>query len=90
MQLNIRSLLAHQMELRQLLQIMTNKNSSVHVLLLCETFLMPITEKLVNIPGYHIVTNNRNNHKGGGVAILITEGITFRKTWNYVTWQTRN
>ena len=49
------------------------------VLLLCETFLMPKTEKLVNIPGYHLVTSNRNSHKGGGVAILIREGITFRK-----------
>ena len=46
MQLNIRSLLTHQMKLRQLLQIMTNKNSSVDVLLLCETFLMPKTEKI--------------------------------------------
>ena len=67
------------MELRQLLQIMTNKNSSVDVLLLCETFLMPRTEKLVNIPGYCLVTNNRESHKGGGVAILIREGITFRQ-----------
>ena len=79
MQLNIRSLLANQTELRELLQIMTNKNSSVDVLLLCETFLTPKTEKLVNIPGYQLVTNNRNKHKGGGVAMLIREGITFRK-----------
>ena len=77
MQLNIRSLLAHQTELRQLLQVMTNKNFSVDVLLLCETFLMPRTKQLVNIPGYQLVTNNRTSHKGGGVAILIREGITF-------------
>ena len=77
MQLNIRSLLAHQTELSQLLQVMSNKNSSVDVLLLCETFLMPRTEKLVSIPGYRLVTNNRNNYKGGGVAILIREGILF-------------
>ena len=79
MQLNIRSLLANQTDLRQLLQVMSNKNSSVDVLLLCETFLMPRTEKLVSIPGYCLVTNNRNNYKGGGVAILIREGIPFRK-----------
>ena len=79
MQLNIRSLLANQTELRELLQIMTNKNSSVDVLLLCETFLTPKTEKLANIPGYQLVTNNRNKHKGRGVAMLIREGITFRK-----------
>ena len=48
------------------------------MLLLCETFLTPRTEKLVNIPGYRLVTNNRTSHKGGGVAILNREGITFR------------
>ena len=79
MQLNIRSLLAHQTELRDLLQILSNKNSTVDVILLCETFLSSNTEKLAYIPGYHLVTNNRNNHKGRGVAILIREGITYRK-----------
>ena len=79
MQLNIRSLLAHQTELRELLQIMSNKNSTVDVILLCETFLASNIEKLAYIPGYHLVTNNRNNHKGRGVAILIREGITYRK-----------
>ena len=78
MQLNIRSILAHQTGLRQLLQVMSNKNSRVDVLLLCETFLTSRTENLVNIPGYCLVTNNRTNHKGGGVAILIRDGITFR------------
>ena len=79
LQLNIRSLLAHQTELKELLQIMSNKNSTVDVILLCETFLASNTEKLAYIPGYHLVTNNRNNHKGGGVAILIREGITYKK-----------
>ena len=79
MQLNIRSLLAHQTELKELLQTMSNKNSTVDVILLCETFLATNIEKLAYIPGYHLVTNNRNNHKGGGVAILIREGITYRK-----------
>ena len=41
MQFNIRSILAHQSELRQLLQTMINKNSQTNVLLLCETFLTP-------------------------------------------------
>ena len=79
LQLNIRSLLAHQTALKELLQTMSNKNSAVDIILLCETFLASNTEKLVYIPGYHLVTNNRNNHKGGGVAILIREGITYRK-----------
>ena len=52
MQLNIRSILAHQFELTQLLQTMSNKNSCVDIVLLCETFLTDKTIKLVNIPGY--------------------------------------
>ena len=79
LQLNIRSLLAHQTALKELLQIMSNKNYAVDIILLCETFLASNIKKLVYIPGYHLVTNNRNNHKGGGVAILIREGITYRK-----------
>ena len=79
MQLNIRSILAHQSKLRQLLQTMANKNSQTDVLLLCETFLTTRTERLVNILGYSLVTNNRKDYKGGVVAILIKHGITFRK-----------
>ena len=75
----IRSILAHQTKLRQLLQVMSNKNSGVDVLLLCKTFLTTGTEKLVNILGYSLVTNNRKNHKGGGVAILVKDRITFKK-----------
>ena len=36
-------------------------------------------EKLAYIPGYHLVSNNRNNHEGRGVPILIREGITYKK-----------
>ena len=78
MQLNVRSILAHQNDMRQLLHDMSNKNSRVDILLLCET-LTAKTEKLVNIPGYNLATNNRKNHKGGGVAILIRNGITLKK-----------
>ena len=39
LQLNIRSILAHQHELKQLLRDLEKKNSSIDVVLLCETFL---------------------------------------------------
>ena len=39
MQLNIRSVLAKQSDLNQLLSTLAKKNSSVDILLLCETFL---------------------------------------------------
>ena len=79
MQLNIRSILAHQYELTQLLHTMSNRNSRVDIVLLCETFLSCKTVKLVNIPGYELVYNNRISSKGGGVGILIRNGIPYKR-----------
>ena len=59
--------------------MMANKNSSVDILLLCETFLTTKTENLVNIPSYKLIANDRKDHKGSGVAILIKEGIPYKK-----------
>ena len=39
MQLNVRSLLAHQQELCQIIRTSEKKNSRIDILLLCETFL---------------------------------------------------
>ena len=58
---------------------MSNKNSPVNILLLCATFLNKNTVKLFNLPGYIMVTNNRVNHKGGGVTILIKDGIPHKR-----------
>ena len=58
---------------------MTDKKSRVDILLLCETFLTDKTSNLVNIPGYQIITNNRKISKGGGVAILVRNGIPYKK-----------
>ena len=79
MQLNIRSILAHQFELTQLLNTTSNKNSCVDIVLLCETFLTNKTAKLVNIPGYELVYNNHISSKGGGVGILIRSGIPYKR-----------
>ena len=59
LQLNIRSLLAHQQELRQLLCELEKRNSRIDVLLLCETFLSKNTINMVNIPGYTHIGNYR-------------------------------
>ena len=78
LQLNVRSLQSHQSELWSILHLLTNRDSTVDILILCETFLSSKTEQLVNIPGYSLITNNRTNYKGGGVANLIRDGITYR------------
>ena len=75
LQLNIRSLLSHQHELRLILQQLDKRNSTVDIVALCETFLTKKIEKLVNIPGYTFHCKNRTDHKGGGVGLLIRNGI---------------
>ena len=78
MQLNIRSLLSHQLELRQLIYSTENKNSHIDIILLCETFLSKQTLNMVNVSGFTHIGNYRKNKKGGGVSILICDGIAFR------------
>ena len=79
MQLNIRSLLSNQLELKQLLNDLILKNSAVDALLLSETFITSKTEKLINMKGYSIHTLNRVNSKGGGTAILIKKEIKHKQ-----------
>ena len=79
LQLNIRSILAHQHELKQLLQDLEKKNSSIDVVLLCETFLTKKTIGMVNVVGYTHVGNYRSMKKGGRVSILIKDGISYKR-----------
>ena len=71
LQLNIRSLFSNITELKQLLHTQNQKRSCVDIILLCETFLSKNTEKLVNLPDYKIICNNRSTSKGDGTAILL-------------------
>ena len=78
-QLNIRSLLSHQHELNQLLRTLENRRSKIDIILLCETFLSKNTANVVKIPGYIHIGNYQKERKGGGVSILITEGIPHKR-----------
>ena len=78
LQLNVRSLLAHQQELRHLLHTLKNKGSMVDAVLLCETFITNKTLKLINIPDYEIMSNHRENLKGGGTAILLRKNVPYK------------
>ena len=71
LQLNIRSLLAHQSELKSLLQQLSNRNSTTDIIALSETFLTEKVLKLVNIPSYILYSACRKQSKGGGVSLLI-------------------
>ena len=37
---------------------------------------------MVRIPGYIHVGNYRKNKKGGGVSILIKDGISYKRHWD--------
>ena len=79
MHLNIRSVLSHQQELCQLIRTTERKKSQIDVILLCETFLSSKTKSLVNIPGYSHICNYCKTKKGGGVSILLHDGITYKR-----------
>ena len=49
------------------------------ILLICETFLSERTQKLINIPGYTLLSNNQKKSKGGGTAILIKNHISYTR-----------
>ena len=90
MHLNVRSLLAHQVELKYLLRKLKTKGSRVDVVLLCETFLTDKTQKLVNILDYEIITNIRQTAKGGGTAILIRKNIPYQIRNDLVEFQEKD
>ena len=42
-------------------------------------FLTKNSGKLIHIPNYKLYANNRKEHKGGGTAILVWEGMTHNR-----------
>ena len=79
MQWNIFMLMLNARELKLLLNKLEQRNSTMDIILLCETFLNKNTEKLINLPHYHLYSNHRKDHKDGGTAILVREGITHKR-----------
>ena len=79
LQHNVRSLPCNISETKLLLQTLHDKNSTVDIMMLCETFLSKNTAKLIKIPSYTLVSNHRKNHKGGGTSVLIKDGIPFKR-----------
>ena len=79
MQLNIRSILSNQLELKRPLNELSQKHSKVDILLLSKTFITSKTENLINMKEYIIHTTNRKEAKAGGTAVLIKKGITHKR-----------
>ena len=70
LQLNIRSILGKQDNLNRLLSRLSNQNSLPKILIISETHLNTSKLRHLNIPNYKILSRNRVNKSGGGVAIL--------------------
>lgn len=75
MQWNCRSILNKQVYLPHLL-----KNYNIDILCLCETFLN--NHQRVSFPGYNCIMQNRNNRKGGGLAIILSYNLKYRVSNN--------
>ena len=72
-QLNIRGLLNKQDQLQQLIA-----NTDTDAILICETWLTKIKEKLVDIKGYKTESKVRTDKLGGGVGIVINKNLRSR------------
>ena len=72
---NIRGLQANFLGLCEFLAA----NTTVDVVTLSETHIANDYDTLYQIPGYTFVKRNRDNGKGGGVAVYIKEGISFQR-----------
>ena len=79
MHLNIHGLISKLTELKFLNLELYKHNFGVDIILLCETFLNERNAKLCNLLGYEHQYNTRKTKKGGGVSILIKNGLSYKR-----------
>ena len=75
--LNIHSIPAKLVELKNLLQKLKDANHEVDLILLCETFLNDTNKNTVDIDGYTLREDHRQNMTQGGVAVYINNKLQF-------------
>ena len=73
-QLNIRGLLNKQTQIKSLLST-ENVLLPIDVVLLCETWLKPLTSDLFDIPNYKSFHKTRKDRIGGGTSVLVNEKL---------------
>ena len=77
MHMNIRGLSGKLDQLTDLLTQLKREGIYVSIVLLCETFLNSINESTCQIPGYSFINRNRTSGKGGGVAIYVSNDLSY-------------
>ena len=75
--IKIDSVLAELDNLKNIIYTLRGKKFIVDFILLCETFLND-NSQLCKIDGYQLICNNRGNGKGGGVAVIIHENLSYK------------
>ena len=66
-----------QTELHKLLTRGKNQRQ-IDVCIVSETWLSDRTQNLLNIPRYNLVSQHRENRKGGGVCFLLSSHLKYR------------
>ena len=82
LQLNIRGVISKLSTLSSIINACST-DSKVDIILLCETWLTSDMKDLVQIPGYEFVSIECENKKGGGVGILISEELHYKRINKY-------
>jgi len=75
--INIRSLPAKLDELKDIIYTLKEKHIIVHFILLCETYLNDTNQPLCKIENYNLVCRNRQDRKGGGIAIYVHNSLSY-------------
>ena len=76
--INIHSIPSKLDELKELLSKLKQKNVTVDVILLCETFITDSNKDSCEIEGYKLFEEHRKNMTRGGVAIYVSKNLNFK------------
>lgn len=75
--LNIHSVPNKFQDLKELLDLLNDKNLLPDIVLMCETFLTERNYTRYSINKFDLVSKYRHNKRGGGVSIMIKSGIKY-------------
>ncbi len=75
--LNIHSIPSKLDQLKDLLRKLKEKNISIDVILLCETFLTDVSKESCKIDGFKLFDEHRKNMTKGGVAVYVRNSLKF-------------
>ena len=78
LQVNIRGLINKQNELKNIIN-RCSKGRQLDIVIISETWLNATNEHLLCIPGYELISKPRIGRKGGGVAILVSKYLKYRR-----------